>query len=187
MLKRIYPQAHKYHTLLTFICWQSTLKYRSTISFIITFYGNNRYAAELRFVWSSVLRSRKAMCCSHLLIPPHTWRWKVLHFIIVSENMVFCSWHMNMWYLVLLFIHHKSKTLRENITFWVCFSYRLHQIILLDCLFISCFKRCYKCVSSYIDIKGMLQISVSTVFYFLSNFSNITPQTQILFKNSYHL
>lgn len=59
MLKWIYPQAHKYHILLTFICWQSHLKYRSTISFIITFYGNNRFGAEQRFwlvlqVWSSV-------------------------------------------------------------------------------------------------------------------------------------
>lgn len=49
MSKWIYPQARKYHILLTFICWQSDLKYRSTISFIITFYGNNRYGAEQRF------------------------------------------------------------------------------------------------------------------------------------------
>lgn len=40
MSKWIYPQAHKYHILLTFMHWQYDLKYRSTISFIITFYGS---------------------------------------------------------------------------------------------------------------------------------------------------
>lgn len=35
-LMRIYRQTHKYHILLTFICWQTDLKYRSTISVIIT-------------------------------------------------------------------------------------------------------------------------------------------------------
>lgn len=48
-LKWIYPGAHKYHTLLTFICCWSDLKYRSTISFIITFYGDNLYGTEHRF------------------------------------------------------------------------------------------------------------------------------------------
>lgn len=48
-LKWIYPEAHKYHILLTFICWRPDLKYRSTISFIITFYGDNLYGAEHRF------------------------------------------------------------------------------------------------------------------------------------------
>lgn len=55
----IYSQAHKYHILLTFICWQTDLKYRSTISVIITCNGNNRCGAEQRFwsglqVWSSL-------------------------------------------------------------------------------------------------------------------------------------
>lgn len=55
----IFSQAHKYHILLTFICWQTDLKYRSTISVLITCNGNNRCGAEQKFwsglqVWSSV-------------------------------------------------------------------------------------------------------------------------------------
>lgn len=72
----ISSQAHKYHILLTFICWQTDLKYRSTISVIITCNGNNRCGAEQRFwsglqVWSFFVRlcefsrAERPACCNH--------------------------------------------------------------------------------------------------------------------------
>lgn len=81
---RIYSQAHKYHILLTFICWQTDLKYRSTISVIITCNGNNRCGAEQRFwsglqVWSSLW----GCASSHeqrgqrvaIILTAQFWRW----------------------------------------------------------------------------------------------------------------
>lgn len=83
-LMRIYSQAHKYHILLTFICWQTDLKYRSTISVIITCNGNNRCGAEQRFwsglqVWSSLWgcvssheqRGRRVA----IILTAQLWRW----------------------------------------------------------------------------------------------------------------
>lgn len=80
----IYSQAHKYHILLTFICWQTDLKYRSTISVIITSNGNNRCGAEQRFwsglqVWSSLW----GCVSSHeqrgqrvaIILTAQFWRW----------------------------------------------------------------------------------------------------------------
>lgn len=80
----IYSQAHKYHILLTFICWQTDLKYRSTISVIITCNGNNRCGAEQRFwsglqVWSSLWgcvssheqRGRRVA----IILTAQLWRW----------------------------------------------------------------------------------------------------------------
>lgn len=87
MSKWIYPRNHEYHILLTFIRWQSDLKYGSTISFIRTFYGNNRYGAEQILVKASsvvlcalaTLRfstkfpwAGEPTCCNHLLTKPHT-------------------------------------------------------------------------------------------------------------------
>lgn len=70
---------------------QSDLKYRSTISFMVTFYGNNRYGAERRFFGrgaSSVVfctlqfswAGRANMLQSSFNPTAHMWRWILLIF-----------------------------------------------------------------------------------------------------------
>lgn len=92
MLKWISPQAHKYHILLTFMCRKPDVKYRRTISFIITFCGNNRYGADQRFglqVWSwsfstEVLTSGEAKVSQSSFKPqPHAYKW-ILEQIFIS-------------------------------------------------------------------------------------------------------